>query len=98
MSRSLKHRVAKLEEQVGRKPSEALILVEEGKTKRRALRRHFREHPEHQNAEFLIFSGLSPGETRGEGQKKPPGRIAQTGHSPTPAEFWWTRSQGNTGK
>lgn len=62
MSRSLRHRVAKLEEQVGRKLSGALILVEEGETKKQALRRHFRKHPEQRDAELFIILDCSQGE------------------------------------
>jgi len=67
MSRSLKHRIAKLEEQIGRKMSGALILVEAGVTKKQALKRHFRDYPDHRDSEFFIFLYFSKEET---GEKK----------------------------
>jgi hypothetical protein len=60
--------VAKLEEQVGRKLSGALILVGEGETKKQALRRHYREHPEQRDAEFFIILDCSQGEEGGHGE------------------------------
>ena len=55
MSKSLKSRVAKLEEILGRNRGGALIMVNEWETKEEAMEKHFQEHPDHRDCEYFIF-------------------------------------------
>ena len=87
MSRSLKHRVAKLEEQLGRKLGGALIMVEPGETQKQALRRHFLEHPEQRDAEIFIFFIFSQGEKEDHGKENCQDVLPHQKRVPPPPKF-----------
>jgi hypothetical protein len=55
MLRSLKNRLAKMEETLGRKRGAPIIIVQRGETTEQAQERDFREHPEDRDCEFYIF-------------------------------------------
>jgi hypothetical protein len=82
MSRSLKNRVARLEEILGRKGNAPLVTVHEGESMEEALERHFQEHPDYRDSITYIFIDGPPADDAEEMggspldpfRQKPPGK------------------------
>ena len=80
MLRTIKNKVAKMEETLGRKRGiMALIFAEPGETSEQAKERDFREHPEDRDCECFIIVHSAASPPPAGGPPVPPAREVEEG-------------------
>ena len=85
MLRNIKRRVSKLERQLGRKESFAVIIVQRGERDEEARERHFREHPDDREREnFMYIRTIEGGKPLGGPPPRPGQEQAQDYHKEGP--------------